>query len=200
MVSKIKKQYFTPLTQYTTINNERSEIQTIKYGVSHGSILGPLLFLIYINDLNQSIKNSKIHHFADDKNPLYASSSLKNINKKINFDLSNLVQWLRANKIALHVNKTDIVIFRSPRKQITKKMNFCLSGQKIRQKTCTKYLGVLIDEQLLFEDHINFLKQKLNRANGILAKLRHQLPSDILKTVYYFLFDTHLFYACQVWG
>ena len=77
----------------------------------------------------------------------------------------------------------------------------CLSGQKIRQKTCAKYLGVLIDEQLLFKDHINFLKQKLNRANGILAKLRHHLPSDdILKTVYYSLVDTHLRYACQVWG
>ena len=112
-----------------------------------------------------------------------------------------LVQWLQANKIALNVNKTDIVIFRSPRKQITKKMNFHLSGQKIRQKTCVKYLGVLIDEHLLFKDHIKFLKQKLNRANGILAKLRHHLPSDdILKTVYYSLFDTHLRYACQVWG
>ena len=111
-----------------------------------------------------------------------------------------LVQWLQANKIALNVNKTDIVIFRSPRKQITKKMNFHLSGQKIRQKTCIKYLGVLIDEHLLFKDHIKFLKQKLNRANGILAKLRHQLPSDILEIVYYSLFDIDLRYACQIWG
>ena len=80
-------------------------------------------------------------------------------------------------------------------------MNFRLSGQKIRQKTCIQYLGVLIDEHLLFKDHIKFLQQKLNRANGILAKLRHHLPSDdILKTVYYSLFDTHLRYACQVWG
>ena len=77
-------------------------------------------------------------------------------------------------------------------------MNFRLSGQIIRQKTCTKYLGVLIDEHLLFKDHINFLKQKLNRANGILAKLRHHLLSDILKTVYYSYFDTNLCYACQV--
>ena len=144
--------------QYATINNERSEIQTIKYGIPQGSILGPLLFLIYINDLIRSIKNSKIHHFADDANLLYAISSVKDINKKINFDLSNLVQWLRANKISLNVNKTYIVIFRSPRKQITKKMNFRLSGQKIRQKTCTKYLGVLLDEHLLFKDHINTLK------------------------------------------
>ena len=79
-------------TQYTTINNERSEIQTSKYGVPQGSILGPLLLLIYINDLSRSIKNSKMHHFADDTNLLYASCSLKGINKKINFDLSNLVQ------------------------------------------------------------------------------------------------------------
>ena len=79
-------------------------------------------------------------------------------------------------------------------------MNFSLSGQKNRRKTCTKYLGVLLDKHLLLKDHINTLKQKLNRANGILAKLRHHLPFDILKTVYYSLFDTHLHYACQVWG
>ena len=79
-------------------------------------------------------------------------------------------------------------------------MNFRLSGKKIRQKTCAKYLGVLLDEHLLFKDHINTLKKKLNKANGTLAKLRHHLPSDILKTIYYFLFDTHLRYASQVWG
>ena len=78
-------------------------------------------------------------------------------------------------------------------------MNFRLNGQKIRQKTCTKYLGVLLDEHLLFKDHINTLKQKLKRANGILAKLRHHFHSDIPKTVYYSLFDTNLRYACQVW-
>ena len=110
------KSYLSKRTKYTTINNERSEIQTIKYGVPQGSILGPLLFLIYINDLSRSIKNSKIHHFADDTNLLYASSSLKDINKRIKFDLSNLVQWLWTNKIVLNVNKTDIVIFRSPKK------------------------------------------------------------------------------------
>ena len=76
------KSYFSDRTQYATIKNEISEIQTIKYGLPEGSILGPLLFLIYINNLSQSIKNSKTHHFADDTNLLYASSSLKDINKK----------------------------------------------------------------------------------------------------------------------
>ena len=71
--------------------------------------------------------------------------------------------------------------------------------RKLDKNLC-KYLGVLIDEHLLFKDHIKFLKQKLNKANRILAKLRHHLPSDILKIVYYSLFGTHLHYACQVWG
>ena len=87
------KSYLSDRTQYVAINSERSEIQTIKFGVPQGFILGSLLFLIYINDLSRSIKNSKIHDFADDTNLLYASSSsLKDITKKINFDLSNLVQ------------------------------------------------------------------------------------------------------------
>ena len=71
-------------------------------------------------------------------------------------------------------------------------MNFCLSGQKIRQKTCTEYLRVLIEEHLLFKDHINFLKQKLNTENGILAKLSNHLPSDILKK-YTTLFLIHIY-------
>ena len=72
--------------------------------------------------------------------------------------------------------------------------------RKLDKRTCTKHLGVLIDKHLLFKDHIKILKQKLNKSNGILGKLRHHFPSDILKTVYYSLFDRHLCDACQVWG
>ena len=87
-------------------------------------MLGPILFLLYINDLNQAVVHSKVHHFADEANFLYASHSLKKIIKTINFDLSNLVQWLRANEISLNVNQTEQVIFRSPKKQIDKNLNF----------------------------------------------------------------------------
>ena len=163
-------------------------------------MLGPLLFLLYINNLNKAVVHSKVHHFADDTNFLYASHSLKNLNKTVNFDLSNLVQWLRANKISLNVNKTEIVVFRSPTKQIYKNLNFRLSGQKIEPKRCTKYLGVIIDEHLSFNEYMNTLKQKLNRANGILAKLRYYVTADVLKTIYYIFFDSHMRYACQIWG
>ena len=122
--------------------------------MSQGSILGPLLFLISINDLSKVIIFSSVHDFADDTNILYASSSLKDINKKINHGLSNLVQWLRANKISPNVSKTEIVIFKSHSKQITKHLNFRLSGQKIIPKNRTKYLGILIDEHLAFKEYV----------------------------------------------
>ena len=137
------KSYLKDRQQYTTINHQNSSLSNIKYSVPQGSVLGLLLFQLYINDLNKAVVHSKVHHFADDTNFLYASHSLKNLNKTVNFDLSNLVQWLRANKISLNANKTEILFFRSPTKQIYKSLNFRLSGQKIEPKHCTKYLGVI---------------------------------------------------------
>ena len=96
-------------------------------------MLGPLLFLLYINDLNKVVVHSKVHHLVDDTNFLYASHSLKNLNKTVNFDLPNLVQWLRENKISLNVNKTEIVIFRSPTKQIYNHLNLDSVGKKFCQ-------------------------------------------------------------------
>ena len=115
--------------------------------------MGPILFLLYINDLNQAILHSKVHHFADDTNFLYASHSLKKLNKTINFDNSNLVQWLRANRISLKVNKTELVIFRSSKKQIYRNLNFRISGQKIEQKHHTKYIEAIFDKHLSFSEH-----------------------------------------------
>ena len=148
------KSYLTNRQQFTTVNNKQSELSSIEFGIPQGSILGPLLFLIYINDLSKAIIFSSVHHFADDTNILYVSFSWKDINKKINHDLSNLVQWLWANKILLNISKTEIVIFKSHSKQITKHLNFCLSGLKIIPKNHTKYLGIVIDEHLTFKEYM----------------------------------------------
>ena len=99
LLSKIKgipyewfKSYLTNRQQFTAVNNQPSELSSNEFGVSEDSILGPLLFLIYINDLSKAIKFSSLQHFADDTSILYISLSLKVVNKKINHDLSNLVQ------------------------------------------------------------------------------------------------------------
>ena len=87
-------------------------MKTMKYGVPQGSVLGPLLFLIYINDLHTAITSSNVHHFADDTNLLYVNHSLKTLNRKINADLKSLSVWLIANKISLNADKTEFVLFR----------------------------------------------------------------------------------------
>ena len=93
-----------------------------------------------------------------------------------------------------------MAVFRSPTKQIYKNLNFRLTGQEIEPKHCTEYLGVIIDESLTFNECMTTLKQKLNRVNGILAKLKYYLTADVLKTIYLAFFDSHMRYACQIWG
>ena len=192
--------YLKGRKQYTTIANIDSQIKEITHGVPQGSVLGPLLFLIYINDLNNAITFSYIRHFADDTNILYKNKSLRKINQRINYDLKNIVNWLRANRIALNTSKTEIVIFRTPNQVITRKMNFRISGQKIEIKKHAKYLGLILDESLNWKRHYDILKPKLQRSLGLLAKLRYYVSAGLLRTVYFAIFDSYLRYGCQVWG
>ena len=96
--------------QYVSINGYNCKHLSVSLGVPQGSVLGPLLFFIYINDLNTAIKHCKVHHFADDTNLLHINDSVKKLNKAISFDfklkLSGLTNWLNANKISLNVTKT----------------------------------------------------------------------------------------------
>ena len=192
--------YLQNRTQFVIVNGTQSDKLILTHGVPQGSVLGPLLFLIYINDLHRAILFSKTIHFADDTNLLKIDNSLKKINKHINYDLKQLCTWLRCNKISLNASKTEIIIFKSKQKNFTKHLNFRISGQQIQTKTMIKYLGLIIDENLLWETHLNTLKLKLARANGMLAKIRHYVPFHILKNIYYSIFNCHILYGCQIWG
>ena len=186
--------------QFTHIKDRSSSKLPITHRVPQGSVLGPLLFLLYINDLHKAIQHSSVHHFADDTNLLYTNNSLKKINKHINHDIKHLCQWLRSNKISLNASKTEIIIFKTKLKTITKHLNFRVSGQKINPTTSVKYLGVHLSDSLTWEIHFKNLQTKLNRAIGLLSKIRHYTPKSLLKTIYFSLFNSHLIYACQIWG
>ena len=112
------KSYPSNRTQYVSINGFNSGLFTINGGVPQRSLLGPFLFLLYINDLNQAIKFFKVHDFADDINLLYLSKSIKKLNKLVNADLQHLVNWLNANKISLNVKKPEMLIFKSKQKKL----------------------------------------------------------------------------------
>ena len=194
------KSFINNRQQFTSIDGHESDPNKISHGVPQGSVLGPLLFIIFINDLHLSVKHSKVRHFADDTNLLLSDKSLKKINKHINHDLSLINKWLRANKISLNTSKTEIIIFRKKNKAITKHLDFRIGGQRIEVSNKVKYLGIILQEHLEWNIHINNLSNKLNRAIGLLSKIRHYVPKFLLRTIYYALFNSHLIYACQVWG
>ena len=113
MLNSNSGSYLSNQQQYVSINGYDSGLTKITCGVPQGSVLGPLLFLLYINDLNQDIEFCKVHHFADDTNLLYLDKSIKKLNKLVNIDLKGLVNWLNSNKMSLNVKKTEMVIFKS---------------------------------------------------------------------------------------
>ena len=103
--------YLNNRKQFVTLNGSDSSLKPISTGVLQGSVPGPLLFLVYINDLHKCVKYSKVYHFPDDTNMLQSDNSLKNVAKRMNLDFKNLSQWVKANKLSLNFTKTELIIF-----------------------------------------------------------------------------------------
>ena len=194
------KSYLTGRKQYVSINGYNSSLSSIAYGVPQGSVLGPLLFLLYINDLHRAIKFCKVHHFADDTNLLFLTNSIRKLNKLINTDLKNLSNWLNANKISLNVKKTETIIFKSRRKKYEGVIKLKLNRQRPHSSNNVKYLGIKIDENLNWKHHINEVSTKLIRANAILFKIRNYVNPKILRSIYFAIFESHLNYSSIVWA
>jgi hypothetical protein len=192
--------YLSNRQQFVTINNHNSSLKPMNFGVPQGSVLGPLLFLIYINDLHKAIHFSTARHFADDTNLLISSHSLKQLKKHLNIDLKILTTWLKANKISLNSSKTEILIFKNPNKPMNYDLKLILDGRRLYPSKYVKYLGILIDPYLTWNYHIKSLAPKLARAAGMLAKLRHFVPHESLRNIYFGIFASIMNYGSQIWG
>jgi len=194
------RSYLSNRSQFVSISSNKSSIKIIPHGVPQGSVLGPLLFLIYINDLHNAIFSSETFHFADDTHILHFNDDLLSLCNRVNRDLRSLQTWLKANKISLNAGKTEFLIFRHCRKILPFVPFLKIGGKKIFQSLNIKYLGVLIDMHLNWKAHTTSLSAKLARANGIISKLRHYVTTKTLVNIYYALFHSHLQYGCQLWG
>ena len=194
------KSYLSNRTQFVSINGTSSKEYNIDHGVPQGSVLGPLLFLIYINDLNKSLKYCSAVHFADDTALLHKNKSLEEMEKNVNYDLKNVNSWLIANKISLNANKTEMILFRNHRKKINYNLEIKIGDEVIKMSDVVKYLGIYIDKHLNWKYHVQSTRTKLSRAVGMLAKIRHYVPKATLRTIYHSVFSSHLMYGSQIWG
>ena len=163
--------YLTNRQQFVTYKYVSSDNKTIKCGVTQGSILGPLLFLIYINDLANICQYTMPILFADDSNLFINGTDVRKIELELNEELRNIASWLRINELSLNVNKTQYMVF-------TRKLNkiedivLRVEGQTIERVTQTKFLGVIIDEKLTSRNHVNHIATKIANGIGILIKAR----------------------------
>ena len=194
------KSYLSNRKQFVYINGHSSELLNISCGVPQGSVLGPLLFLIYINDLPNISKLFYFYLFADDTHIYHEAESLDKLEYEINKGLKSLHSWLILNRLSLNIKKTNFVVFHAYNKPLDTKITLKIQRKAISEKDHVKYLGVLVDAGLTWKAHIEHVSKKVSRAIGILYKIRPYINTNILKTLYYSLVYSHFNYAVEAWG
>ena len=155
--------YLSNRTQTCLINTSMSTPKLVKCGVPQGTILGPLLFLLYINDLPNCLNYSLPRMYTDDTSLTYASADLKSIDNCINYDLNRVYIWLSANKLTLNLTKTDVLLIALRQKLSTfsETPSFSINDYTVKEVSSAKTLGVLIDQNLNWECHIQSICQKI---------------------------------------
>ena len=158
--------YLNNRKQYVEINKESSDLQSITCGVPQGSVLGPILFIIYINDICKTSDLLKMIVFADDTNLFPSGHNLNILCEEISAELDKLDNWFNVNKLSLNINKTNFMVF-SGIKEINY-VNIRINNTNIERVYSTKFLGVIIDSKLPQKDHIHKLKTRLSKCISIL--------------------------------
>ena len=197
------KSYLYDRYQYTMFNNAISDSVNIPCGVPQGSILGPLLFLIYINDLTHSSSNLQYIMYADDATLIYSQSGFNNIEYKVNNELDNVSNWFKANKLKLNISKTNFCIFHNRNHHVSTildEVSLRIDSTLISRLNAVNFLGVIVDENLRWDVHIDNIVCKVSKSIGVLYKLRFYVPHPILFTLYNSLILPYLSYCIVVWG
>ena len=164
-----------------------------------GSLLGPLLFIIYINDLPNSSDALSFILFADDSNIFYSHRDPQFLLNKVNTHEIKFVQdWICANKLLLNINKSHYMVFSNTVNLLPG--HILINNVTLRQIECTKFLGLYIDDDLSWKSHISYLCKLLSRNTGILYKLKEMFPIPILQTVYATLITSYMYYGILAWG
>ena len=198
------RSYLSNRKQFIQISpTEKTDFQTVKCGVPQGSILGPLLFLIYVNDLQQSSKLLNPIMFADDTNLFYSHENIFQLFSKVNFELSEINQWFNANKLSLNVTKTKYSFFHKPsiKDKIPLQLpKLFIDNYEVKRKNSIKFLGILLDENLTWKEHIKFTENKIAKNIGILFKAKPYLNKECMLSLYFSYIHSYINYGSIAWA
>ena len=201
------KNYLTGRTQYVCINGVDSDMQDLCCGIPQGSVLGPLLFILYINDLHKAT-TLFTYLFADDTSFQMSAPSLNNLIALTNEELRKIASWFSANKLTVSISKTKYMIF-MPRNNMNLPadgINIVIGEEPIERigsdmpNKYFKFLGHFLDDKLNWEFHIRNIQSKVSAGNFALARVKNILPINIKYMLYNSLIKSHLEYGIVTWG
>ena len=196
------RSYLSCRQQYCALNGHKSSSQQVTCGIPQGSCLGPLLFILYLNDFESCLKFSKANLYADDTEVSFSSNELSDVTRNFQAELKNISEWMRMNKLSIHPEKTEFMVIDHPRRQskLPELQPFYLDSIRIKQVHKTKYLGLTVDDKLSWNKQYKSVKGKVEGGLASLRKLKNILPQSQLLNVYQALVESHLRYANVVWG
>ena len=186
--------------QCVSVNGELSDLMPIYCGVPQGSILGKLLFIIYINDISKISKMLDFILFADDTNIFVKDKSLSSLNCAVNLELKKISRWFKLNKLSLYLKKINYILFTKKSRINPNELDIKIDSVVVQRATQTEFLGFVINERLTWNDHIQVVKHKVSKGLGILTKIRHFITNSILINLYYTLIYPHFEYCNIVWA
>ena len=193
--------YLENRSQFVAFNGVKSQSRNVKYGVPQGSVLGPLLFLIYINDIVNSSQLFTYSLFADDTCLLYSHKNIHTLMQTVNTEIRKIFAWFCSNKLLLNTGKTQYVLFRTRGRVIPDGVNHLVVGnQQINCSQHVQFLGITVDEYVSWKYHLDNVCTKVSRSVGIISKLRYFLPQQTLVTLYNAIVMPHLMYCNIAWG
>lgn len=184
-----------------TLQHVSSDYKQVTTGVPQGSVIGPIAFILYINDLFQLPLHGKPKAFADDFILMYDEEDEETMASKMKEDLQLLYDWFCANSLAMNVEKTKYMIFADPRKQVDlSKFDLTVNDTALERVDEYKYLGLHLTSSLNWSSHVNFMATKIASMVGALRKVAPYLHQQTLLSVYYAHIHSHLVYMAHIWG
>lgn len=195
------RSYLSNRKQRTRIGKNNSPFVDINIGIPQGSILGPLLFLIYINDFSKLPLIGTPYLYADDSAIFYANEGVANNIGNIKEDMAKIIEYFRINRLSLNISKSNVMHFHSKRRSLIDVADISITeNMTIKLVSSVKYLGLILDSCLSWRCHITALCKRIAPKIGIINKLRFMLPRTITKKLYFSLVHSNISYLAGVWG